>query len=167
MRRYYLFIVFAFPRLSNLVRNQLPSSLRQPHSALCLWLACSWSYHIFALCQLATRTTHNSHSIQLPAQNLPFSQIFPTIRSLPVSGMTPRTVSLRLAVYLFACSFYSAPQWLHCKRCTSHSNSVCLSVRPFVRLSVTRRYCAKTTARSTVQLHCCIAKSDILMCLVL
>ena len=41
--------------------------------------------------------------------------------------------------------------------------SVCLSVRPSVRLSVTRRYCVKTTARSTVQ----FALSDSKMCLVL
>jgi len=47
--------------------------------------------------------------------------------------------------------FYSAPQCSHCKRCTSYGNcvrpSVCLSVCP----SVTRRYCVKTTACSTVQ----------------
>ena len=41
-------------------------------------------------------------------------------------------------------TFYSAP---HCKRCTSYGNSVRLSVR----LSVTRGYCVKTTARSTTQ----------------
>jgi len=40
---------------------------------------------------------------------------------------------------------------------------VCPSVRPSVRLSVTRRYCVKTTARSTVQ----FAPLDIKMCLVL
>ena len=44
--------------------------------------------------------------------------------------------------------FYSAPQCSHCKRCTSYGNSVCLSVHPSVRPSVTRRYCVKTTARS-------------------
>jgi len=60
-------------------------------------------------------------------------------------------------------SFYSAPQCSHCKRCTSYSNSVCLPVRPSVRLFVTRRYCVKTTARSTVQ----FALSDSKMCLVL
>jgi len=49
--------------------------------------------------------------------------------------------------------FYSAP---HCK-------SVCLSVRLSVCPSVTRRYCVKTTARSTVQ----FALSDSKMCLVL
>jgi len=41
--------------------------------------------------------------------------------------------------------------------------SVCLSVRPSVRPSVTRRYCVKTTARSTVQ----FAPLDSKMCLVL
>ena len=41
--------------------------------------------------------------------------------------------------------------------------SVCLSVRLFVRPSITRRYCLKTTARSTVQ----FALSDSKMCLVL
>jgi len=58
---------------------------------------------------------------------------------------------------------YSAPQCLHCKRCTSYANSVCLSVCLSVRPSVTRRYCVKTTARSTVQ----FALSDRKMCLVL
>ena len=41
--------------------------------------------------------------------------------------------------------------------------SVCLSVRPSVYLSVTRQYCVKTTARSTVQ----FALLDSKMCLVL
>ena len=58
---------------------------------------------------------------------------------------------------------YNAPQCSHCKRCTSYGNSVRLSVRPSVRPSVTRRYCVKTTARSTVQ----FALSDSKMCLVL
>jgi len=55
--------------------------------------------------------------------------------------------------------YYSAPQCSHCKSCTSYGISVRLSVRP----SVTRRYCVKTTARSTVQ----FALSDSKMCLVL
>jgi len=55
--------------------------------------------------------------------------------------------------------FYSMPQCSHCKRCTSYSNSVCLSVCPFVTL----RYCVKTTAPNTVQ----FALSDSKMCLVL
>ena len=41
--------------------------------------------------------------------------------------------------------------------------SVRLSVRPSVRLSATRQYCVKTTARSTVQ----FAPLDSKMCLVL
>jgi len=57
---------------------------------------------------------------------------------------------------LFYRPFYSAQL---CKRCTSYGNSVCLSVC----LSVTRRYCVKTTARSTVH----FALSDSKMCLVL
>jgi len=52
---------------------------------------------------------------------------------------------------------YSAPQCSHCKRCTSYSNSVCLSVC----LSVTCRNCVKMTACSTVQ----FALSDSKMCL--
>jgi len=64
--------------------------------------------------------------------------------------------------------FYSTPQCSHCKRCTSYGNSICLSVclsafRPSVRLSVTRRYCVKTTARTRVQ----FALSDSKMPLVL
>jgi len=53
--------------------------------------------------------------------------------------------------------FYIAPQCLHCKRCTSYSNSVCLSVCPSVRLSHAdivpkRRHVAWCS------LHCRIAK---------
>jgi len=59
--------------------------------------------------------------------------------------------------------FYSTPQCAHCKRCTSYGNSVCLSVCLSVRPSATRRYCVKTTARSTVQ----FALLDSKMCLVL
>jgi len=51
--------------------------------------------------------------------------------------------------------FTACLQCSHCTRCTSYSNSV--------RLSVTRRYCVKTTARSMVQFEL----SDSKMCLVL
>ena len=59
--------------------------------AFCLCPSCSCSYHFFSLCQLTTLTIHNSLSLSLPAQDLPLSQIFPTIDSLPASGLTPRT----------------------------------------------------------------------------
>jgi len=52
--------------------------------------------------------------------------------------------------------FYSAP---HCKHRTNYGNSV----RPSVCPSDTRRYCVKTTARSTAQ----FALSDSKMCLLL
>ena len=48
----------------------------------------SCSCHIFLLSQLTTLTIHNSLSLSLPAQDLPFSQIFPTIDSIPASGLT-------------------------------------------------------------------------------
>ena len=64
-------------------------------------------------------------------------------------------------------TFVQRAQCSHCKRCISYSNSVRLSVRPSVSLSVctsdTRRYCVKTSARSTVQ----FAPLDSKMCLVL
>jgi len=51
--------------------------------------------------------------------------------------------------------FYSTPQCSHCKRNARIASAVLAtaipSVCPSVRLSVTRRYCVKTTARSTVQ----------------
>ena len=56
---------------------------------------CTYSQvHFFSLCQLTTLTTHNSFSLSLPAQDLPLPQIFPTIDSLPASGLTPRTSRL-------------------------------------------------------------------------
>ena len=72
-------------------------------------------------------------------------------------------VSCLYSIVYPAATFYSAPQCWHCKRCTSYGNSVRLSVRLFVCLSATRRYCVKTTARSTVQ----FAMSGSKMCLVL
>ena len=55
--------------------------------------------------------------------------------------------------------FSQRAQCSRCKRCISYGNSVCPSVCP----SVTRRYCVKTTARSTAQ----FAPLDSKMCLVL
>jgi len=84
--------------------------------------------------------------------------------------MQAESVTFSRIMYLVGCispgtvvHFYSAPQCSHCKRCTSYGNYVRLSVRPSVCLSVTRQYCVKTTARSTVQ----FALSDSKMCLVL
>jgi len=47
------------------------------------------SGHIFLLSQLTTLTIQNSVPLSLLAQDLPFSQIFPTIVSLLASGLTP------------------------------------------------------------------------------
>ena len=52
--------------------------------------------------------------------------------------------------------FYSALQCSHCKRAVLAT--AIPSVRLSVRLSVTRRYCAKMTAHSTVQFALSIAK---------
>jgi len=54
--------------------------------------------------------------------------------------------------------FYSAPQCSHCKRCTSYSNSVCLSVCLSVRLSVTRGIVSKRRHVARCSLHRWIAK---------
>ena len=69
----------------------------------------------------------------------------------------------RMMCYSFAFVFLQRAQCSHCKRCISYSNSVCLSVCLSVRPSVTRRYCVKTAARSTVQFTLLDSK----MCLVL
>ena len=75
------------------------------------------------------------------------------------------TDSMHIVVAKF--SFLQRAQCSHCKRCISYSNFVRLSVRLSVCLSVlpsvTRWYCVKTTARSTVQ----FAPLDSKMCLVL
>ena len=59
--------------------------------------------------------------------------------------------------------FLQRAQCSHCKRCISYGNSVRPSVCPSVHPSVTRRYCVKTTARSTMQ----FSPLDSKMCLVL
>jgi len=69
--------------------NQLPSSLRQPHSSPSvsdLPVHASATFYSFNSPLSPPITT----SLSLPAQDLPFSQIFPTIDSLPASGLTPR-----------------------------------------------------------------------------
>ena len=66
--------------------------------------SCSRSYHFFSLCQLTTLTIHNSLSLSLPAQDLPLPQIFPSIDSLPASGLTPWTS--RLDRFFWASPFY-------------------------------------------------------------
>jgi len=68
-----------------------------------------------------------------------------------------RMHSLEVAAKVTKLHFYSAPQCSHCKRCTSYSNSVCLSMCLSVRLSHAgivskRRHVARCS------LHCRIAK---------
>ena len=81
----------SFPYASPCLWNQLPSSLNQPHLSPSVCPACSCFYHISSLCQLTTLTIHNSLFLSLTPQDLPLSQNFPTIDSLPASGLTPRT----------------------------------------------------------------------------
>jgi len=84
--------------------GQLPSSFRQPH----------FSPSVSALPVHALTTS--SHSVNLPlspsitlslsfpAEDLPLLQTFPTIDSLPASGLTPRT--LRPDRFFWASPFY-------------------------------------------------------------
>ena len=59
-----------------------------PRILLYLCPACSCSIHMSSLCQL---TTLNPLFLSLPPQDLPLSQIFPIIDSLPAPGLTPRS----------------------------------------------------------------------------
>jgi len=83
--------------------------------SLSLWLACSCSYHIFSLCELTILTIHNSPSRPPPAQDLPLSQIFPTIGSFPASGLTPR--SLWLDCFFWASRFFVFKKFLYYSFC--------------------------------------------------
>jgi len=56
----------------------------------------SW-WVLVSLCQLITLAIHNSLSRLLPVQDLPLSQTFPTIDSLPASGLTARTLLLTIS----------------------------------------------------------------------
>ena len=83
-------IVTGFRYASPCLWNQHPSSLRQPHSSpsvsdLSVHAPATSSYSLNL--PLSPSITP---SLSLPAQDLPFSQIFPTIDSLPASGLTPR-----------------------------------------------------------------------------
>ena len=68
-----------FRYVSRCLWNQLPSSLRQPYSSPSVSVHAP--AHIFLLSQLTTLTIHNSVSLSLPAQDIPLSQIFPSIDS--------------------------------------------------------------------------------------
>ena len=66
-------------------------------------------------------------------------------------------------IFNISLSFLHRAQCSHCKRCISYGNAVRRSVCPSVCPSVTRRYCVKTTARSTMQ----FSPLDSKICLVL
>ena len=71
----------------DILNPQLPCSPRQPHSSP------SVSVHAPATSSYSLNLPLSpsiTPSLSLLAQDLPFSQIFPTIDSLPASGLTPR-----------------------------------------------------------------------------
>jgi len=103
------------------VSLQSPSTSFQP---LCLRLTCLCPYHIFSLCQLTTVTVDNSISLSLSAQNLPLSQIFPTIDSLPASGLTPRTLHCTTGPFFLSISVFSERE-LRCMLSPVRLSSVC------------------------------------------
>jgi len=74
-------------------------------------------------------------------------------RSQPLGGRSSPYCTDMWRRYSCLTSFYTALQCSHCKRCTSYSNSVCLSVCP----SITRRYCVKTTARKDFHFGAAVA----------
>jgi len=74
--------------MSRLLSESTPYCSRQPHQ-VSLPLTCI--FPTTSLCWLTTFTIHNSPTLLLLALNIPLSQIFPTIDSLPASGLTPRT----------------------------------------------------------------------------
>jgi len=67
---------------------------------------------------------------------------------ISMSEVASKLSAVKLTTINASVIFYSAQ--LHCKRCISYGNSVRLSVCLSVRPSVTRRYCVKKTARSTM-----------------
>jgi len=90
--------------------NQLPTSLRQLLPSLSISdlpvHVPTTSPHSIEY-RLTTLTIHNSISLSLPAQNLPLSQIFPTIDSLLYSLMIDSTnfmtgpLFLRTSIFVF------------------------------------------------------------------
>jgi len=66
------------------------NSLRQHHPSLSLWLIFPCSYYI-SLCRFISLTVHDSLTLSLPTQNLPLSQLFPVINSLPAPELTLQT----------------------------------------------------------------------------
>jgi len=102
-----------------------------------LRLACSCSYHIFSVCQLTTLTIHNSRSLSLPPEDLPLSQIFPTIDFLQASGLAPRT--LWLDHFFWACwvvvfSLLLLFFWVLCGRLSWLFVSYCVHINIVYRI---------------------------------
>ena len=72
--------------------------------SLCLWLPCWCSCHIFLLSQLTTLIIHNSLSLSLPAQDLPFFTNLSHHR-LP-SGLRTDSTALWLVRFFLASRFF-------------------------------------------------------------
>jgi len=79
-----------------------------PLSLCCLFMLLP--HLLSSLCQLTTLTIHNSLSLSRPPQDLPLSQIFPTIDSLPASGLHDSTYfttgAFLLSISVFCFTFF-------------------------------------------------------------
>jgi len=111
---------------------------------------------------------HNSRTLSLPAQNLHVSQILPTSGSLlpqdRLHGLLTisfHSLHIGFLFLLFFPLFFTARRSAHIA--SEVLATAIMSVFPFVCPSVTRRYCVKTMAHSTVP----FALSDSKMCLVM
>ena len=83
--------------------NQLPISLRQPHSSPSVsWLPCSSSCHIFSLCQLPTFSIHNSLSFTPGSRPTFFTSL--SHHRLP-SGLRTDSTALWLVRFSWASRF--------------------------------------------------------------
>jgi len=111
-------------------------------------------HHYVEYCEHVTRVSKTGvildTRIRGPCSRAPLHTYLPWTR---VVRADPDWYYEKRSTQLPTSHFYSATQCSRCKRCTSHSNSVRLSVCPSVRLFVTRWYFVKTIARSTVQIE--------------
>jgi len=104
----YARLSFGTPHLVSGINFLVLSTPSTSFQSLCLWLACSCSYHVYSLCQLTTLTIHNSLSL-IPGSRPTFFTNRSHHRLPSSSWMTPRTLWLDhffWASRFFAFSFF-------------------------------------------------------------
>ena len=106
--------------------NQLPSSLRQSHPSLSFSDLRVAAPNTSSHSVITTLTIHNSLTLSFPAQNVPLSQIFPTIDS---SGLRTDSMDFITETFLLSIFFVFLKSFLHYSSCFWFRAQIKLAIR--------------------------------------